>query len=48
MKQQTYIDNRNDAIASSFSSVEDSYALIVLEFLCAGSHDFGTFVKVPL
>jgi hypothetical protein len=34
----TYADNRNDAISSSLSSIEDCNAFVVLEFLCTGRH----------
>jgi hypothetical protein len=44
MKGLTYANNRNDAIASSLSSVEDSYALVSLEFLCTGRHDSSLVV----
>ncbi len=40
----TYADNRNNAIASSLGSIEDSYALIVLEFLSAGRHGSSSFL----
>jgi len=44
MKGLTYANNRNDAIASSLSSIEDSYALVILEFLCTGRHDSSLVV----
>ncbi len=44
MKGLTYTNNRNDAIASPLSSIEDSYALVILEFLCTGRHDSSLVV----
>jgi hypothetical protein len=44
MKGLTYANNRNDAVASSLSSIEDSYALVILEFLCTGRHDSSLVV----
>ena len=44
MKGLTYTNNRDDAIASSLSSFEDGYALVILEFFCTGRHDSSLVV----
>lgn len=46
-KVGTYADDGNDAIASSFCGIEDSYTLILLELFCAGRHDYR-IVSNPL
>jgi hypothetical protein len=39
-KSSTYANNRNNAIASLLCGIKYSDALVVLEFLCTGRHDY--------